>query len=471
MLKIIGLANGIYDLLSVGAARELQSADAVVLQSDKAPCADKIRKETKEFYTLDDFFEQASDFDELYQKSGEFIAELSAHKRVVFGVLGNLNSNGFITALKNKTDFEIIPGASLESAAQCISGKYMEMDAYQSIDASDIRKLGLDSSSALIVTGIDNPLLASGVKLHLTGYFDDETPIVLIIGMEHKLIPVCDLDKQADYGIGSIAVFPPLKKTERTRYTFGDLVGIMERLRGRDGCPWDIEQTHETLRQYVLEEAYEVVHAVDTKDSAALADELGDLLLQVVFHAQIGVQRGEFDITDVVSNICAKMILRHPHIFGSVTVGGAEEVVTNWEAIKRNEKGLTTYTQTMSDIPAGMSALMRAAKIQKKAAQAGFDWENAADAFVKVREEVAEFEEEVRNCKKADMENEAGDLLFAWVNVFRLMKINPEVALARTNQKFISRFSYIEQNARMDLKNMTLNQLDVLWEEAKRQGL
>lgn len=471
MLKIIGLANGTYDLLSVGAVRELKAADAVVLQSDKAPCADQIRQDAKEFYTLDDFFEQASDFGELYQKSGEFIAELSARKSVVFGALGSLYSNGFVASLKNKTDLEVIPGASLESAAQCISGKYMEMDAFQSIDAVDIRNLDLDSSSALIVTGIDNPMTASGVKLQLTGYYDDETPIVFINGMNHKLIHACDLDKQEDYGIGSIAVFPPLKKTERTRYTFGDLVGIMERLRGRDGCPWDIEQTHETLRQYVLEEAYEVVHAVDTKDPAALADELGDLLLQVVFHAQIGVQRGEFDITDVLSNICSKMILRHPHIFGNVMVGGAEEVVTNWEAIKRTEKGISTYTESMADIPAGMSALMRAAKIQKKAAQAGFDWENAADAYAKVKEEVNEFEEEVRSRRKADMEGEAGDLLFAWVNVLRLMKINPEVALTRTNQKFISRFRFIEQNASSDLKNMTLKQLDDLWEEAKRQGL
>ena len=455
----------------MGAARELRAADAVVLQSDKAPCSDEIKKEAKAFYTLDEFFEQASDFEELYQKSAEFIAELSANKRVVFGALGSLQSNGFIAALKNKTDFDIVPGASLESAAQCISRKYMEAETLQSIDARDIPDLGLDSSAALIVTGIDSSILASSVKLHLTGYYDDETPAVFINGAEHTLIPVCDLDKQEDYGIGSTAVFPPLEKTVRTRYTFRDLVRIMKRLRGRDGCPWDIEQTHETLRQYVLEEAYEVVHAVDTKDPAALADELGDLLLQVVFHAQIGSQRGEFDITDVLSNICSKMILRHPHIFANVTVGGAEEVVTNWEAIKRGEKGLTTYSETMEDIPAGMSALMRAAKIQKKAAQAGFDWENAADAYAKVKEEINEFEEEVKSRRVDEMESEAGDLLFAWVNVLRLMKINPEVALTRTNQKFISRFRFIEQIASSDLKNLTLKELDGLWEEAKRQGL
>jgi tetrapyrrole methylase family protein/MazG family protein len=471
MLKIIGLADGNYDLLSVGAVREIKAADAVVLQSDKALCAAQIRQEAKEFHTLDEFFEQASDFDELYRKSGDFIAELSAKKKVVFGALGNLHSNGFVAALKTRTEFAVIPGASLESAAQCVADKYMETEAFQSVDARNIRNVGLDSASALIVTGMDNPLLASGVKLHMTGYYDDETSVVFINGGDHKLIPICDLDQQKDYGIGSIAVFPPLKKTQRTRYTFGDLVEIMEKLRGPGGCPWDLEQTHETLRQYVLEEAYEVVHAVDTKDPAALADELGDLMLQVVFHAQIGAQRGEFDITDVISNICSKMILRHPHIFGSVSVGGAEEVVTNWEAIKRNEKGLSTYTQTMEDIPSGMSALMRAAKIQKKAAQAGFDWEKASDAFEKVKEEVFEFEQEIRNARPDEMENEAGDLLFSCVNVLRLMKINPEVALTRTIQKFISRFNFIEQNAGDDLKNLTLKQLDCLWEDAKRQGM
>jgi tetrapyrrole methylase family protein/MazG family protein len=245
----------------------------------------------------------------------------------------------------------------------------------------------------------------------------------------------------------------------------------MERLRSPGGCPWDLKQTHESLRQYVLEEAYEVAAAVDEKDPDALADELGDLLLQVVFHAQIGRQRGEFDIADVTSNICAKMILRHPHIFGSVSVTGAEEVVANWEAIKRTEKGHSSTAQTMEDVPSGMSALMRAYKIQKKAAQAGFDWEDASGALLKAEEEENELKDELSGKDMDKIEAEAGDLLFAWVNVLRKAGVNPEVALARATRKFTGRFAYIEQNAGADLQDLTLAQMDELWESAKKAGL
>jgi tetrapyrrole methylase family protein/MazG family protein len=165
------------------------------------------------------------------------------------------------------------------------------------------------------------------------------------------------------------------------------------------------------------------------------------------------------------------MINRHPHIFGEIKVEGSADVLANWEAIKRAEKGLNTLSQSMEDIPAGMSALIRASKIQKKAAMAGFDWENARDAFAKVKEELTEFEQEVLSQNADELEKEAGDLLFAIVNVLRLMKINPEVALVRANRKFIDRFAFMERNAQADLKSLSIAQLDALWDEAKRRGL
>lgn len=470
MLKMICLANGEYELLTVGAVRALAEADAVVLQTERAACAGRIRGEAKEFYTLDPIFETAQDYEELYEKAADFIAEMVSHKNVVFGVMGSLSANGFAAALRGKTALDVIPGASFESVAQSVAGKEMDIGAFQSIAAGDIRKLDLNSGAAVMVTGIDGFLVASEVRLFLEGYYENAEAL-LIDGRDTRRIPLEELDRQSGYGTGCTLVLPPLAGNERARYTFGDLVAIMERLRSPGGCPWDLKQTHETLRQYVLEEAYEVVEAVDKKDPDALADELGDLLLQVVFHAQIGRQRGEFDITDVTSNICAKMILRHPHIFGSVTVAGAEEVVTNWEAIKRTEKGHSCIAQTMEDVPAGMSALMRAYKIQKKAAQAGFDWEDAAGALEKAEEEVFELKDELSGGRLDTIETEAGDLLFAWVNVLRKAGINPEVALARATRKFTARFAFIERNAGADLKDLTLAQMDKLWEEAKKAGL
>lgn len=470
MLKVTGLGCGEYDFLSIGAARAFEEADAVILQTEKMPCAQEIRKRAKEFYTLDSFFDAAQDFDTLYGQAADFIAEASAQKDVVFGVLGSLHANGFVAALRGKTDFEVIAGTSFESEGLGFSGKYMEIGPYQSAAARDLKKLHPDSSCALVVTEIDNPLLASEVKLFLSEYYDDETDTVWVCGSTHRKIPLHELDRQTDFGAGATAVLPSLKDMARERFTFGDLVDIMDRLRGRDGCPWDLEQTHETLRQYVLEEAYEVVEAVDQKDPAALADELGDLLLQVVFHAQIGKQRGEFNIADVTSNICSKMISRHPHIFGDTKARTADDVLVNWEAIKRTEKGLGNTTQAMEDIPLGMSALMRANKIQKKAAGAGFDWDNAGQALHKIKEETLELEAEMQSGRPEDMEGEAGDLLFAVVNVIRLLHINPEVALLRANRKFIGRFRYVEQKAGAKLTSMSLAEMDGLWDEAKRLG-
>jgi MazG family protein len=471
MLKITGLGCGEYDFLTIGAMRAFEEAEIVILQTDKMPCAKEIYQKAKEFYTLDSFFEKAQDFNELYGQAADFIAGRSAGKNVVFGVLGNLHANGFVAALKNKTDFEVIPGTSFEGEALCFSGKYVEIGAFQSVAARDLKKLHLDSSCALVVTEIDNPLLASDVKLFLTEYYDDETGISWVCGRDSRKIALQELDLQTNFGTGASIVLPALKDTARVRFTFGDLVDIMDRLRGRDGCPWDLEQTHETLRQYVLEEAYEVVQAVDQNDPVALADELGDLLLQVVFHAQIGKQMGNFNIADVTSNICSKMINRHPHIFGDTQVGSSEDVLVNWEAIKRSEKGLGSTTQAMEDIPLGMSALMRANKIQKKAAHAGFDWDNAGQALEKIKEETVELEAELQSGSKQDMEGEAGDLLFAVVNVLRLLHINPEVALVRANRKFINRFRYVEEKAGANLAVMSLAEMDVLWDDAKRLGL
>ena len=470
MLKMICLANGNYDLLTMGALRALKEADAVVLQTEQAACAAQIARDAKAFYTLDRFFKEAQDFEELYANGAEFVCGLALEKTVVFGVMGSLTSNGFAAALRERTTFETVPGASFESVAQCIAGGHMDIGAFQSVAAQDIKTMDLDSFAAVMVTGIDGPLLASETRLFLERYYED-TKAVFINGEDSRLIPLAELERQPDFGTGCTLVLPALSKTERKRYTFGDLVSIMEKLRGPGGCPWDLKQTHETLRPYVLEEAYEVAAAIDEQDPDALADELGDLLLQVVFHAQIGSKRGTFDITDVASHICSKMILRHPHIFGNVTVNGAEEVVTNWEAIKRTEKGHNSTAQTMEDVPQGMSALMRAYKIQKKAAQAGFDWEDTAGAIAKIKEETAELESELAGTDTDRIEDEAGDLLFAWVNALRKAGVNPEVALFRATRKFTARFDWMERHAKDRFADLSLAQMDELWEAAKKAGL
>jgi len=254
--------------------------------------------------------------------------------------------------------------------------------------------------------------------------------------------------------------------------SFAELVEIMARLRDREkGCPWDLAQNPKSLKPYIIEEAYEVVEAIDNDDSAAICDELGDLLFQILFQARIQEEAGNFAIGDVIDAIAAKMRRRHPHIFGDAVARTPEEVRTRWEAIKR-EESKDKRGGVLDGTPRSLPALLRARRIGKKAANVGFDWPEAKGAWEKVREEVVELEEFINSDNMDRVRGELGDLLFALVNVARRLNINPEDALNETTEKFIKRFKYIEsslENSRRKMEEMPLETLDLLWEEAKKK--
>ncbi|MDK2801581.1 MAG: tetrapyrrole methylase family protein / MazG family protein [Clostridiales bacterium] len=256
----------------------------------------------------------------------------------------------------------------------------------------------------------------------------------------------------------------------KKKYTFDDLLEIMALLRSEKGCPWDREQTHESLKRYLIEETYEVLEALDSGDKNRFADELGDLLLQIVFHAQIGKEEGTFDIHDVISCICQKMIDRHTHVFGQAKADNADEVLDNWEEIKKKEKGLENHTQVLREVSSYLPALMRSYKVQQKAAKVGFDWDSVTGAMDKVKEEINELEQVYKTENMGKIEEEVGDLIFAIVNVARFLKVHPELALTQTVEKFINRFEYIEKNCsrfNKKMEEMTLDEMDILWNEAK----
>ena len=266
-----------------------------------------------------------------------------------------------------------------------------------------------------------------------------------------------------------INITPDELKNKKS-YNIDDLLSIMRLLRGEGGCPWDREQTHESIRGNVIEEAYEVAEAIDHNSKEELCEELGDLLLQVVFHAQMEAEKNGFDFNDVCDGICKKLILRHPHIFAGVKADNSEQVLNNWDAIKKEEKNQQTYTDTLNAVPSAFPALMRAAKVQKRAAKAGFDWDDVTGALSKVYEEADELSAEISKKDVEAAERELGDLLFAAVNVSRFLKVDAELSLQRATEKFISRFERVENMAEskgIDMKSAGLDVLDELWDEVK----
>ncbi len=269
----------------------------------------------------------------------------------------------------------------------------------------------------------------------------------------------------------SLRVFAPAPPPSETPADFAALAAVMARLRGPGGCPWDREQTPLSLRKYVIEEAYEVVEAIDSGSATKLAEELGDLLLQVVFHAQLASEAGEFAVGDVTQAIVEKLIRRHPHVFGTVSVSGSDEVLTNWDAIKRAEPGYEDRKSILDGIPPALPALMRALEVSKRVVKAGFEWPSALEVLDKVEEEIAELRAEIALGKTERAAAELGDLLFTLVNLARHLKIDPEDALRQMTGRFTRRFGRIERVAAdtgRAVSEMTLPEMEAAWQAAKR---
>ena len=257
----------------------------------------------------------------------------------------------------------------------------------------------------------------------------------------------------------------------KDKYNMDDLVAIIKVLRAPGGCPWDREQTHESIKKNFIEETYEVVEAINKNSADMLREELGDVLLQIVLHTEMESEKGSFTFDDVANDIVQKLVVRHPHVFGDVVANDTAEALNSWDAAKLKSKGQKSQTESMLSVPREFPALMRAQKIQHKAAKIGFDWDNVSGAVDKLYEEIDELKTAMDQGKKADIEEEFGDVLFSCVNIARFIDVDSEEALTAASDKFMSRFSLVEQMANkqgIDMKNSSIQELDMLWNKAKK---
>ncbi|MDD4503696.1 MAG: nucleoside triphosphate pyrophosphohydrolase [Clostridiaceae bacterium] len=479
---IVGLGPGDYKQLSLEALEIIKNGQTLILRTEKHPVVERIRELGISFTSCDDIYDSCESFDETYERICQRVLSLCSEKgEVVYAVPGHpLVAEKSVELIEAKAGenikVRIIPALSFIDVILSAL-KIDPIYGLKIIDGLSIRAQKPDKKCGNIITQVYDRLVASEVKLMIMEHYRDDFEIYVIraAGVEGQerieRIPLYELDRieWMDY-LTSIYIPPAL---EGARYkSFDDLTELMESLRGEKGCPWDREQTRESLRPYLIEETYEVLDAIEKDDIELIVEELGDLLLQVVFHSQIAKEDGEFDINEVITNIVNKLILRHPHVFSDVKATSESGALKSWEESKRKNKGIDTYTQMLVDIPEILPALMRAYKVQQKAALAGFDWDNVEDAFSKVYEEAEEVKEVYKTGEKAIIEGEIGDLLFSVVNISRFLKVQPELALRTTTEKFIKRFRYIEETALhsgKELDKMSLQEMDKLWNEAKQQ--
>lgn len=480
MIKIVGLGPGAPEALTIGTIKALEKSENIFFRTEKHPTVDYLKKTIKTFKTYDHFYEEGSSFEEVYENiAKDIVCQYKEKGELIYAVPGHplVAEKSVFNLMKlcdeNNIEYKILPAVSFIDA-MIDSLKIDPIEGIKVIDAFDMKNQVLDKRIGTIITQVYNPLIASEVKLQLLEFYNDDTIIdyVRAAGIEGqesvRKIPIYELDMQEDIDYLTSVYVP---KDLDNKKDFNDLVSIIDTLRGEDGCPWDREQTHESLKNQLIEECYEVIDAINNEDIDGIIEELGDVLLHVVFHASIGTDDGYFNITDVIESICTKMVYRHPHVFEEKKETTSEEVVTTWDELKTKEKKFNSVTEELKAIAKSLPALIRADKVQKKAAKVGFDWDKIEDAALKVEEELKEVLEVYKSDNKEKIIEEVGDLLFSCVNVSRFLKVNEEEALSKTIEKFIKRFGFIEEFALSKGKKLTemkLEEMNNLWDEAKR---
>jgi len=473
-LTIVGLGPGHAEDVTRKAWRILQEAPELYLRTARHPVVDALGRSYESFDAL---YDTAPDFENLYaQIVARVLALAQRPTGVVYGVPGHpLMGEHTVTLLLAQCtplgiNVEIVDGVSFVEPALGMLG-IDGMAGLQIYDAAEIALMHhppLNPDQPALVGQVYNISIASDLKLTLMNQYPDAHPVVLLHGAglpeaQREAVPLYELDHSPHIAHLTTLYIPPLPQASSIE-AFQETIA---HLRAPEGCPWDRKQTHQSLRPYLLEETYEVLDALDSGDLDALQEELGDLLLQVVLHSQIAVDDGTFKMADIVAGVNAKIIRRHPHVWGEVEVHTVDDLKQVWDAQKKAEKTDKGEPQSILDgVLAGLPALMQADSYQKKAAKVGFDWDSLSPVIDKVLEEI----DEIKNAENPEHQaQEIGDLLFAVVNWARWLDVEPETALREANRRFRERFAYIEQQGR-NLTEMTLQEMNELWNAAKQQN-
>ena len=492
-IHIVGLGSGDESKLTLGVWHRIRDAEQLVLRTDRHPVVRYLQQEGVVYESFDHVYEAHDDFESTYTAIVEaLLAKAAEGSHVVYAVPGHpMVAEATVRLLLKARDergvaVTVTGGESFLDEAFTRFG-FDPIEGFQLLDAAELTSEHIRPDTNTIIAQVYDRFTASDVKLALMEVYPEDHPVyvahALGVAGEERLaaVPLFELDRSDDYGNLSL-IFLPKSEDERLRMRkFEKLHDIVRILRSPGGCPWDQEQTHHSIRKNLIEETYEVLETIDDDDPTAMCEELGDLLMQVMLHAQMEEELGTFTVWDVIAGLNEKLIRRHPHVFGERKAEDADMALQTWQEMKAEEKkakGLTEERHSqLSGVPRDLPAIMTAYKLQKKAAEVGFDWNRIDEVLAKVEEEINEVREQLQHRDgKSDEEGrmvlsgEVGDLLFAVVNAARFLKVDPEEALALTNRKFVRRFHYIESKlaeAGKTFNDTDLAEMDGWWNEAK----
>jgi len=493
-ITVVGLGSGDENQLTLGVWKTIKAAAKVYVRTEQHPVVAYMREEGIHCESFDQLYEAHESFNSTYEAIVSFLLTEAARSAtpIVYGVPGH-------PMVAEATVQQLIAGSKeMDIAVHVIGGEsfldqafirlgFDPIEGFALLDAADLKSSLIRPHMHTIIGQVFDPFTASDVKLALMEIFPDDYPIVVahalgVQGEEHiETLPLYEIDRIERYGNLSIIYIPRTDDLNLRNRSFERLHEIVQILRSPEGCPWDREQTHSSIRKNLIEEMYEVLETIDEDNPVTMCEELGDLLLQIMLHAQMEEEEGSFTVWDIIAGLNEKLIRRHPHVFGDRTANNAEEALDAWQEMKRVEKqgniGSSSKASQLAGIPRELPAIMYAYKLQKKAAEVGFDWDRIEDVLEKVEEEIDEVRELLHpgdsnetEEKKFALKQELGDLLFAAVNAARFCRVDPEEALQFTNRKFINRFNYIEQQlerAGKSFSDTNLAEMEQWWQEAK----
>ena len=479
-ITIVGLGAGDLEQLPLGIYRLLLNSKHIYLRTSEHPVVASLEEEGFEYESFDAIYEKHETFEAVYEEITETLFELAKDQDIIYALPGHpfvAEKTVQLLVERSKEKRIEVESKGGQSFLDAIfnSVKIDPIEGFTLLDGTLLKKEELNLKQHQFIGQVYDQYVASDVKLTLMELlpYDYEVAIVTAAGSKGeviKYVPLVELDREVELNNLTSLYVPPVKEENDLNKTFPRFREIISILRGPNGCPWDKEQTHESLKTYVLEEAYELIEAIEEDDIDGIIEELGDLLLQIVLHAQIGQEEGFFTLEDVIESISEKMIRRHPHVFNTNKKISVDEVVENWDEIKKKEKQ-GKRELLLSGVPKTYPSLKRAQEYQQKAAAVGFEFENVADAWSKFEEELKEFKVEEKD-QTVHMEEEFGDVLFSIINIARFYQIDGELALQKANNKFYKRFNYIEEQVKeKQWKDLSLEELDKLWNDAKSKGL